>query len=61
MRILVIGSGAREHALLLGLSQDPAVSDLHVVPGNAGMADLATLHKGTVTRENSINPYLCAS
>ena len=49
MRILVIGSGAREHALLLGLSQDPAVSDLHVVPGNAGMADLATLHKGTVT------------
>ena len=49
MRILVIGSGAREHALLLGLSQDPAVSDLHVVPGNAGMAGLATLHKGTVT------------
>ena len=49
MRILVIGSGAREHALLLGLSQDPAVSNLHVVPGNAGMAGLATLHKGTVT------------
>ena len=49
MRILVIALRRREHALLLGLSQDPAVSDLHVVPGNAGMADLATLHKGTVT------------
>lgn len=48
MRILVIGSGAREHALLLGLSQDPAVTDLHVVPGNAGMAKLATLHPGKV-------------
>ncbi|QMV84629.1 phosphoribosylamine--glycine ligase [Corynebacterium hindlerae] len=48
MRILVIGSGAREHALLLGLSKDPAVSELHVVPGNAGMASLATLHEGKV-------------
>lgn len=48
MRILVIGSGAREHALLLGLSKDPAVTELHVVPGNAGMAQLATLHAGKV-------------
>lgn len=48
MRILVIGSGAREHALLLGLSKDPAVSELHVVPGNAGMTELATMHEGTV-------------
>lgn len=48
MRILVIGSGAREHALLLGLSKDPAVTELHVVPGNAGMAQLATLHPGKV-------------
>lgn len=48
MRILVIGSGAREHALLLGLSKDPSVTELHVVPGNAGMASLATLHAGKV-------------
>ncbi|WJZ03634.1 Phosphoribosylamine--glycine ligase [Corynebacterium freiburgense] len=44
MRILVIGSGAREHALLLGLSQDPAVTELHIAPGNAGMEPLAKLH-----------------
>lgn len=46
MRILVIGSGAREHALLRGLSR--TTSDLHVVPGNAGMDDLATRHSGDI-------------
>ncbi|SIS17678.1 phosphoribosylamine--glycine ligase [Williamsia sterculiae] len=45
MRVLVIGSGGREHALLLGLSQDPAVTDLHVAPGNAGTGGLATPHR----------------
>jgi len=44
MRILVIGSGGREHALLKGLAADPATTDLHVTPGNAGMAGLATVH-----------------
>ena len=44
MRILVIGSGGREHALLKGLAADPATTDLHVTPGNAGMSGLATVH-----------------
>lgn len=44
MRILVIGSGAREHALALGLSKDPATSELHVAPGNVGMEKIATVH-----------------
>lgn len=44
MRILVIGSGAREHALLYAMSKDPQASELHVAPGNAGMSDLATMH-----------------
>ncbi len=44
MRILVIGSGGREHALLKGLAADPATTDLHVTPGNAGMSSLATVH-----------------
>jgi phosphoribosylamine--glycine ligase len=38
VRVLVIGSGAREHALLLGLRQDPTVDFLAVAPGNAGTA-----------------------
>ena len=44
MRILVIGSGGREHSLLTGLAADPATTELHVTPGNGGMADLATVH-----------------
>ncbi|MET0195627.1 MAG: phosphoribosylamine--glycine ligase [Rhodococcus fascians] len=44
MRVLVIGSGAREHALLLALSKDPKVSKLLVAPGNAGTASIAEQH-----------------
>ena len=44
MRILVIGSGAREHAILRALRRDPSVTDLHAAPGNAGTALLADNH-----------------
>jgi phosphoribosylamine--glycine ligase len=40
VKVLVVGSGAREHALALALSQDPAVTRLVVAPGNAGIAQL---------------------
>ncbi|MGH3853137.1 MAG: phosphoribosylamine--glycine ligase [Pseudonocardiaceae bacterium] len=41
MRVLVIGAGAREHALVLALSGDPAVTALACAPGNVGTATLA--------------------
>lgn len=43
MRILVIGSGGREHALVWKLSQSPLVEKIYAIPGNPGMKDLAQL------------------
>ncbi|AXE27047.1 phosphoribosylamine--glycine ligase [Streptomyces globosus] len=43
MKVLVIGSGAREHALCRSLSLDPAVDALYCAPGNAGIAEVAEL------------------
>ncbi|OJV81184.1 MAG: phosphoribosylamine--glycine ligase [Cellulomonas sp. 73-92] len=44
MEILVVGGGAREHALVRALSLDPAVTALHAAPGNPGIGELAELH-----------------
>jgi phosphoribosylamine--glycine ligase len=41
MRILVVGGGGREHALVWKLAQNPTVDKLFAVPGNAGIAELA--------------------
>ncbi len=42
MRILVVGSGGREHALVWKLSQSPKVEALFCAPGNGGISDTAT-------------------
>ena len=44
MKILVVGTGGREHALALALSRDPGTTEVHAAPGNPGMAAVATLH-----------------
>lgn len=43
MKVLVVGSGGREHALLWKAAQSPLVERLYAAPGNAGMAELAEL------------------
>lgn len=45
LSVLVVGTGGREHALVLALAQDPAVTALHAAPGNPGMAAVATVHE----------------
>ena len=41
MNVLLIGSGGREHALALALSQSPLLTTLFAAPGNPGIAELA--------------------
>ncbi|WP_111508219.1 phosphoribosylamine--glycine ligase [Mycobacterium kyogaense] len=54
MHVLVIGSGAREHALLLALRRDPAVDGLSVAPGNAGSAAVADQYDVDVTSADEV-------
>ncbi len=44
MRVLVLGSGGREHALARALASDADVTQLHVAPGNPGIGQVAELH-----------------
>jgi len=44
LRVLLIGSGGREHALAAALNRDPALEELHVAPGNPGISEIALCH-----------------
>lgn len=44
VKVLVIGPGGREHALVRSLLSDPNVSEVHAAPGNAGISQLVPVH-----------------
>ena len=44
MKVLLLGSGGREHALAWRLAQSPLLEELHAAPGNPGIATLGDCH-----------------
>ena len=54
MKILLVGSGGREHALGVGLQADPACTELHVAPGNPGIAQFAQCHPLVISDNQAI-------
>src|ERR1700733_13386297 len=54
MKVLVLGSGGREHALIWKLRQSPRISQLYCAPGNGGIADEAECVAADLTRLDAI-------
>jgi phosphoribosylamine--glycine ligase len=54
VRVLVIGSGGREHALVMALRRDPEVDGLIAAPGNAGTAAVAEQHDLDITSGEAV-------
>ena len=48
MKVLVIGSGGREHAICYQLSKSPKVTEIHAIPGNPGISKIGTCHNASV-------------
>jgi phosphoribosylamine---glycine ligase len=44
VKVLVVGSGGREHALAWAISRSSALTELHAAPGNPGISSLASCH-----------------
>ena len=58
MKLLVIGSGGREHALVWKLKQSPRVSAIFCAPGNAGIAQIATCVPIKVTDHDALLKFV---
>jgi phosphoribosylamine--glycine ligase len=54
VRVLVLGSGGREHALTRALSRDGEVTGLHAAPGNPGIAAIAEIHDVVPADQESV-------
>lgn len=54
MKILVVGSGGREHALVWKLKQSPRVTALYCAPGNAGIGQIATCVPIKITDQEAL-------
>ncbi|HMT84532.1 MAG TPA: phosphoribosylamine--glycine ligase family protein, partial [Ottowia sp.] len=60
MKILVIGSGGREHALAWKLAQSPRVQQVYVAPGNGGTATAPNLKNVAITDVAALRDWALA-
>lgn len=58
MKVLVIGSGGREHAIAYKLKQSPKVTELYAIPGNPGIAEIGTCVPGSVEDNEMIINFI---
>lgn len=58
MKVLIIGSGGREHAIAYALKKSPKVDEIHAIPGNPGIAEIGTCHPGSVEDLDSILQFV---
>jgi phosphoribosylamine--glycine ligase len=61
LKVLVIGSGGREHALVWKLAQSPLVEKIFCAPGNAGISQLATCIDIPATKTESLRRFAVES
>src|SRR5262249_14869532 len=54
VRVLIIGAGGREHALVRALARDVGVTGLHAAPGNPGIATIAEIHDVAPAAQGSV-------
>ena len=62
MKLLLLGSGGREHALAWKIAQSPKVEKLYIAPGNAGLSSLHTITRRTVLQKvphHSLTSFEC--
>jgi len=57
MKVLVIGSGGREHTLVWKISQSPMVDKIYCTPGNGGIASIAECHDIKATDFDGIKNF----
>ena len=58
MKVLLVGSGGREHAIAYSLKKSPHVTELYAIPGNPGIAELGTCYNCDVTDLDNILKFV---
>ncbi len=58
MNVLILGGGGREHTFAWKIKQSPQCQDLHVIPGNAGTASIATNHDLDILNFEAVLRYV---